>query len=34
MGYGRTQHGRFHYGLYVAVVALLAAAWAAGTSRV
>jgi len=27
MEYSRTQHGRFHYGLYVAVAAALAAAW-------
>jgi len=27
VGYSRTQHGWFHYGLYVAVLALLAAAW-------
>ena len=27
MTYSRTQHGRFHYGLYVAAVALLVAAW-------
>jgi hypothetical protein len=27
MSYSHTQHGRFHYGLYVAVCALLAAAW-------
>ncbi|HUT95233.1 MAG TPA: hypothetical protein VMY37_37615 [Thermoguttaceae bacterium] len=27
MGYSRTQHGRFHYGLYVAAAAALAATW-------